>query len=77
MAIIRKPPQVVVHHIDDCEGPPFLKVRHLKCKLKYPNGDISEEFLHDVVERKSLDACVMRKEARKPLPAVGWSREKW
>lgn len=59
MSTLKKPPQVIVHHIKDADGPPFLKLRHLRCKLEYPNGDVSEEFTHDVVERKNMDACVI------------------
>lgn len=59
MARVKKAPQVVVHHIKDCKGPPFLKLRHLKCKLEYPNGEMSEEFVHDVVERGSMDAVII------------------
>lgn len=57
--ILKKPPQIITHHIGDVDGPVFLKVRHLRCKLEYPNGDISEEFTHDVILRKSMDACVI------------------
>lgn len=59
MSVLKKAPQVIVHHIEDCKGPPFLKLRHLKCKLEYPNGEMSEEFVHDVVERGSMDAVVI------------------
>lgn len=59
MSKIQDPPKVIVHHIEDVSGPPFLKLRHIKIKLQYPNGSMSEEFVHDVVTRKSLDAVVI------------------
>jgi 8-oxo-dGTP pyrophosphatase MutT (NUDIX family) len=58
MGIIN-PPKIKIHYIDDVEGPPFLRLRHIKMKLEYPNGEFSEEFVYDIVERDKLDAVVI------------------
>lgn len=59
MVDVLNPPQIKIHYIDDVDGPPFLRLRHVKMKLEYPNGEFSEEFVHDIVERGKLDAVVI------------------
>jgi len=54
-----KLPKVIVHHIKDVQGPPFLSLRHMKLRLEYPNGTKSKEFTHDIVERKAPDAAII------------------
>lgn len=56
---LKNPPQIIIHYLKDTDGPDFLKVRHLLCQLEFPNGELSKEFTHDVVMRKSTDACVI------------------
>jgi 8-oxo-dGTP pyrophosphatase MutT (NUDIX family) len=59
MVDILNPPQIKIHYINDVDGPPFLRLRHVKMKLEYPHGEFSEEFVHDIVERGKLDAVVI------------------
>ena len=40
-------------------GPPFLHVRRAMYRLRFENGDVSEPFTYDVVERTRLDAVVI------------------
>lgn len=56
---VDNPPDITIHHVEDVDGPPFLTLRHMKLKLEYPDGTTSEEFVHDVVTRKKLDAVVI------------------
>lgn len=52
-------PLIKIHYLGDVSGPAFLKLRHLKLRLEYPDGSCSEEFVHDVIERNSIDAAVI------------------
>lgn len=58
MGTVKAPPNIVVHYIEDCEGS-FLTLRHMKIQLEYPDGTMSEEFVHDVVHRGKMDASVI------------------
>lgn len=40
-------------------GPPFLGVRRRMYRLRFANGEISEPFAYDIVERTRLDAVVI------------------
>lgn len=56
---MKKCPNIIIHHVKNCDGPPFLKLKHMRIKLQYPNGNFSKEFTHDIVERKCKDAVVI------------------
>ena len=59
MVAIKPPPNIVVHHMGDAEKGDFLKLRHLKLRLQYPDGSMSEGFIHDVIVRGKMDASVI------------------
>lgn len=40
-------------------GPPFLDVRRAMFRLRFANGEISEPFAYDTVQRERLDAVVI------------------
>lgn len=52
-------PKIVVNHIDDCSGPNFLSVKHMRLQLEYPDGSKSEPFIHDKINRTKDDAVVI------------------
>lgn len=59
--MVKNPPQIKIHHLGNIENPknPFLSVRHMKLTLQYPNGEVSEEFPYDVIDRKNRDVVVI------------------
>ncbi|MFO0589106.1 MAG: NUDIX hydrolase [Polyangiaceae bacterium] len=40
-------------------GPPFLTVRRAMYRLRFTNGEVSEPFAYDIVERTRLDAVII------------------
>ena len=56
---MKQPPNIVVHHMGDTEKGDFLKLRHMKMRLQYPDGSMSEGFIHDVIVRGKMDASVI------------------
>lgn len=40
-------------------GPPFLTVRRAMYRLRFANGEVSEPFTYDIVERTRLDAVII------------------
>ncbi|HEY3593432.1 MAG TPA: NUDIX domain-containing protein, partial [Polyangiaceae bacterium] len=69
---------------------PFLKLRRLELNARFPDGQTSDPFAYDIVERKALDAvvvaphfraedgqiCVLLRSALRP-PAAFRPREVW
>lgn len=54
-----KLPDIKVHYIGDSENSRFLTLHRVKLSLEYPDGTMSEDFVHDIVTREKPDAVVI------------------
>jgi len=57
--MIKPAPNIVVHSMGDTDKGDFLKIRHVKLRLQYPDGSMSEGLIHDIVVRSKMDAVVI------------------
>ena len=56
---MNKLPDITAHYIEDCDSSKFLTLHRVKLRLEYPDGTMSEEFVHDIVTREKPDAVVI------------------
>ena len=54
-----KPPKISIEYLGKSNDAEFLRIKHNKYRLKYTNGEISDEFTYDSVDRKNIDAVII------------------
>lgn len=59
--MVKNPPNIKIIHLGEVHDPEFefLRVRHMKMKLEYPNQEQTEPFVYDHVERKMSDVSAI------------------